>query len=300
MKRIIGVLVVLTLLVTSSAVSSNKNDDNQPPVAEFKMDKIMALVNDTVSFDATASYDPDGDDLSYEWVCEEGFFPFQSEIIGQGSKINYTFIAEGYYTITLNVSDGLLYDEKSMGIQVVQPPPVLTGGMEPTMSYTTGQWANGTKIDVYSVSPTFSIYAFTYYLIDNGTIVDSGGIEKLYGWVISVDHPISFSDNDGDGSLSTFDSLIILEKQADGVWKDGETGFVLEFIPTGGTVLEVGATEITEEIAEEGGDEAEEEGDEGEKEEEKGFIPGFEAVALITLAVLIVVPILIRKRRRES
>ena len=71
---------------------------NQPPVALFEFEPKTDFVPREISFDASASYDPDGHIVSYEWDFGDG---------GTGSGVNpsHTYTSKGEYLVTLKVTD---------------------------------------------------------------------------------------------------------------------------------------------------------------------------------------------------
>jgi len=83
----------------ASAVTRTKKDVivNAPPNAVFDApDK--ALPGDALEFNATESYDPDGDIVSYSWFVSDG-----TRL--SGKKVTHRFNKEGTFTITLTVKD---------------------------------------------------------------------------------------------------------------------------------------------------------------------------------------------------
>ncbi|MBE0634432.1 PKD domain-containing protein [Candidatus Bipolaricaulota bacterium] len=97
---------------------------NNPPVANFSFSPTGPTVGDVVSFDASASYDPDGSISSYAWAFGDG-------AIGSGQFSTHTFAASGTYSATLTVTDN--------------------GGAQGTLSKTV---IVGTSEDIGWVSPT--------------------------------------------------------------------------------------------------------------------------------------------------
>lgn len=71
---------------------------NKPPVASFTFSPATPKVNQTVQFDASASQDPDGKIVKYEWNFGNG-------ATGTGVKANQTYAQAGSYTVTLTVTD---------------------------------------------------------------------------------------------------------------------------------------------------------------------------------------------------
>jgi PKD repeat protein len=75
---------------------------NAPPVAVIKagLEKVSYGVYDVIIFDATGSYDPDDDPLTFSWNFGDG----QS---AQGPKVTHRFKKPGKYTVKLRVDDGM-------------------------------------------------------------------------------------------------------------------------------------------------------------------------------------------------
>lgn len=97
---------------------------NQAPVASFLMPSVVDG-GDLVDLDATASYDPDEDPLTYKW---EVYWPVQMAVSGTSTP---TFLAptgqkdEIIVTVTLTVSDGQLSDQAE---ELIKVRPAGTGG----------------------------------------------------------------------------------------------------------------------------------------------------------------------------
>ncbi|MBI5000267.1 MAG: PKD domain-containing protein [Euryarchaeota archaeon] len=62
--------------------------------------KVYIEVDDTITFDATKSYDPEGKDINYFWDFGDGYN-------GNGAKANHIYSTEGNYSVILNVTDDL-------------------------------------------------------------------------------------------------------------------------------------------------------------------------------------------------
>lgn len=81
--------------------STNDNDCpavGQPPVASFTTSATTVNVGETVYFDATASDDPDGTIVSYDWDFGDG-------ISTTGATTNHSYSDAGTYTVTSTVTD---------------------------------------------------------------------------------------------------------------------------------------------------------------------------------------------------
>jgi PKD repeat protein len=84
---------------TTVVIDFNEEITNQAPVPSFTMTPEGTVgVNEEVSFDASASYDPDGLITSFIW-------DFDDTITGSGETTTHTFTAPGTYTVRLTVRD---------------------------------------------------------------------------------------------------------------------------------------------------------------------------------------------------
>ncbi|GAJ24110.1 unnamed protein product, partial [marine sediment metagenome] len=71
---------------------------NQPPTAAFTYSPTEPNPDETVSFDASTSSDPDGTIVSYDWS-------FGDEATGTGETTTHPYSEAGDYTVTLTVTD---------------------------------------------------------------------------------------------------------------------------------------------------------------------------------------------------
>ena len=71
---------------------------NQPPNATFTFAPPSPVVGDTVQFDGSASYDPDGSIASYAWTFGDGG-------TASGATPSHAFASNASFTVTLTVTD---------------------------------------------------------------------------------------------------------------------------------------------------------------------------------------------------
>ncbi|MBA7540586.1 hypothetical protein ES705_32885 [subsurface metagenome] len=71
---------------------------NQAPIASFTADFRIGVVPLEIYFDASNSYDPDGNIVSYVWDFKDGN-------TGSGETLNHTFSSIGSYKVELTVTD---------------------------------------------------------------------------------------------------------------------------------------------------------------------------------------------------
>ena len=85
---------------SSTAGQSVSSSQNQPPVAKAGSD-VVANIGAEIIFDASLSYDPEGQGISYMWNFGNG-------AVSKEAKAKYKYDYPGTYIATLTVSDGSL------------------------------------------------------------------------------------------------------------------------------------------------------------------------------------------------
>ncbi len=94
----------------------NETQINHPPVAMFDVTPEQGYANETVfTFDASRSYDPDNDELSYFWDFGDGY-------TASGKIIHHVFQRPGEYHTVLVVSDGYFNSTNETVVKVVMKP----------------------------------------------------------------------------------------------------------------------------------------------------------------------------------
>ena len=91
----------------------------QPPIASFTFTPTYPEVNQIVTFDASASYDPDGNIVSYTWDFGDG-----TPLVTESDPITYhIYTSYGDYIVKLTVTDNSgLTDDETASIHVSQHP----------------------------------------------------------------------------------------------------------------------------------------------------------------------------------
>ncbi len=109
------------LLDVSDAVviSALEPGSNRPPVASLESSNLSANAAPLeVSFDASASSDPEGDELSFAWDFGDGSSDTES-----GASVSHNYGANGAYEVRLTVSDGNGgSDSASVTVRIGNPP----------------------------------------------------------------------------------------------------------------------------------------------------------------------------------
>jgi len=94
---------IVTLKVTdndgaTATATSTKTVLNRPPVASFTESATVVLTLESITFNASSSYDPDGSIVSYFWTFGDGTNAL-------GKIVSHAYSDNGIYTVTLKVTD---------------------------------------------------------------------------------------------------------------------------------------------------------------------------------------------------
>lgn len=100
----------------------NPQEENRAPIAAVQADPTSAVVGATIALDASASSDPDGDELSFSWAlaAPEGS---AAELANETGPTN-SFVADvaGTYSVTVTVDDGELQASRTVTVSVTEEP----------------------------------------------------------------------------------------------------------------------------------------------------------------------------------
>lgn len=84
-------------IITATDTSGNQNDTTSPyPIISYS--PFLGGVNVPLSFNASESFDLDGDIVQYAWTFGDG-------VLGNGESIQHTYSTNGNYSLTLTVAD---------------------------------------------------------------------------------------------------------------------------------------------------------------------------------------------------
>ncbi|WP_455392226.1 PKD domain-containing protein [[Eubacterium] cellulosolvens] len=146
---------------------------NRPPVADAG-DDLEVEVSQTVHFDGTRSYDPDGEITLYKWNFGDGS---TSGWITSG-KTTHEYIDQGIYTVTLVVSDGALSSSDTCLVNVIEREkdiPVILSDFptEIELDEDFGEWSiTVTKYESHC-NPEYTGDDLNWYVTGNSGIIFS-------------------------------------------------------------------------------------------------------------------------------
>jgi len=99
----------LTVVAVDGSGNSNQTaaivDINKIPVANFTYSPDSLRSMDMVTFDASASYDPDPEGHIVEYSWNFGDIGYGNRTTGTDAMITHSYATEGYYVLSLTVTD---------------------------------------------------------------------------------------------------------------------------------------------------------------------------------------------------
>lgn len=151
---------------TTSAVVQVECVHNQAPVPVVAVAPAFIQVMTEVTLNAGASWDPDGDTLSFIWDLGDGFQ-------AQGPVVQHTYTQAGEYDVNLTVGDGIESSVITLNIHAFPLGELMVADI-PVMQDATIHWGGGP----YGADPELHVY--------NGLNPDYRALLKfdLSGWTL--------------------------------------------------------------------------------------------------------------------
>jgi hypothetical protein len=110
MRLRVGILVSIVVLLVLPPLmmqftspiraSPNQPGENEPPIASFTYDPAIPMPEETITFNASGSYDPDGAIVRYTWDFGDGNVAAVSS-----PTVTHSYPIDGSYTVGLTVTD---------------------------------------------------------------------------------------------------------------------------------------------------------------------------------------------------
>ncbi len=153
--------------------------NDQPPVAKFT----PSCVKLACTFDATASFDPDGSIASYQWDFGDGS-------TGTGVTTSHDYTANGTYTVQLTVIDNL-------GASTATVQNVVAADAPPTASFTWSCAAQSCSMDASSSSDSDG--TVVTYAWDFGDGTTASGVTTNHTFAAAKIYNVTLTVTDDGG-----------------------------------------------------------------------------------------------------
>ena len=205
MKSKILLLVLFILLISVLVGCGVVPPLNQSPIASFIANPNSGEAPLEVSFDASSSYDPDGNIVSYEWNFKDGN-------TGSGEMINHTFISTGNYNVKLAVFDDEgATDSVTKSITVTYP---ITSNQSPIASFTANPTSGDAPLVVFfSASNSYdsdgTIVSYQWDFRDGNT---GNGLTINHTFIYAGSYNVGLTITDNEGATdSTTKTITVTE-----------------------------------------------------------------------------------------
>jgi outer membrane protein assembly factor BamB len=175
-----------------------------PPVADFTWSPETPEPDETVTFDASDSYDPDGSIVLYEWDWnDDGTYDESST----NPTIQHVWSEEGTYSIVLRVTDDDdLTDTKRKVISIGVIPPIAFFDWSPQVPQS-GKIVTFDATGSYDPDGTIQLYEWDW---DNDGIYDESSTNGIiqHTWFEYGDYPVTLKVTDNTDAYDTVTNII--------------------------------------------------------------------------------------------
>jgi len=173
---------------------------NSAPIANFDMTPATGSAPLAVQMNASTSFDPDGDGLTYAWDFGDGTF-------GVGLSATHTYLATGQYAVKLTATDS--QGQQSTTVQTIW---VIEASDLPEASFTASPSSGGTPLTVAfnaaaSTDPNGSVKTYAWSYGDGGT---GEGVSVIHSYAIEGTYTAILTVTDDEGLSDTMSLLIVV------------------------------------------------------------------------------------------
>jgi PKD repeat protein len=186
---------------------------NTSPKASFTVSKTTIVEGDSVSFDGSASNDPDGIIVSYSWDFGDGS-------TGSGKSVSHTYNTVGVYTVILTVRDNLAAaDSMSATVTVnANQKPVADAGSSRTIFV-------GRDVDFDGSGSSDPDGTITKYEWDFGDGASGTGVVTSHSYSAKGTYTVTLTVTDNKGATGTASLTVTAEELPVTVKSEVETKF---------------------------------------------------------------------------
>jgi len=164
---------------------------NMPPVAEFSESASIVYTGEVINFNASDSYDPEGNIVSYSWDFGDGS-------TDSGVTVSHSYVDDGEYTVTLRVVDGRgATDSKTATKLVKNRHPIAS-----LMGYVVS--CDKEEIVTFDASPSYDLDGtIVEYFWEFGDGSTATGVKVSTAYSESGAYTVTLTVTDDDGATGT-------------------------------------------------------------------------------------------------
>jgi len=184
-------LTVTDDLGATDTATATKTVLNRPPTASFTESAETVYVNETITFNASASYDSDGFIVSYYWDFGDG-------TNATGVVVEHSYADDGVYTVTLTVTDddgATASTSATKNVSTYPPTAIFTESAETAL---TGELIDFDASDSYDPDGTIVSYFW-----DFGDGTNATGVTISHAYANDGNYTVTLTVTDDDGATST-------------------------------------------------------------------------------------------------
>jgi parallel beta-helix repeat protein len=170
---------------------------NYLPAVSFIYSPENPVVGDEVTFDASASADPDGEIASWEWDFGDGN-------IGSGEIVTHSYSTAGDYTVTLTVTDDEGATDSVSKTVSVNQPPIASFSYSPQKPIADGK----IKFDASASADTDG--KITSYDWDFGEGTTDSGKTAFHSYSTAGNYMVTLTVTDDDGATDSVSETIFI------------------------------------------------------------------------------------------
>jgi len=164
---------------------------NRPPAASFTESAQSVIVGQTITFNATTSYDPDGSIVLYHWDFGDGTNT-------TGITAQHAYSSSGVYTVTLTVTDNDGTTDTATAQKTVEITPPVATFTESAQTVYTAETITFNASDSYDPDGTITNY---YWDFGDGT--NTTGIIVNHAYADNGNYTVTLIVTDDNGAIDS-------------------------------------------------------------------------------------------------
>ena len=198
----------VTLTVTDNdgatdSINATKTVMNRAPVASFTESAEVVDTEETISFDASDSSDPDGTIVSYLWDFGDG-------TTGSGVSVQHAYSQDGTYTVTLTVTDDDGATDTTEATKTVLNRSPVANFTESAHTVSTGENIHFDASESYDPDGTI-----VSYLWDFGDGNTATGVIADHAYSEDGNYTVTLTVTDDDGASATSVATKMVETETE-------------------------------------------------------------------------------------